>query len=174
MYAEKETRLTTASNYLKEWITDFLSEPQDLLNGFPTCPFAKKSLIDNKIKFYDSTDYMSDICKLFDNWNESIEVAIFIVPDDVDPLIFVDNVDKINKNYMSKGFVCLEDHKDIPELFFHLHFNNGRYNIVICQRLENINQASTVLSRKGYYKNWSKELYNQVVSWRHGSLPINS
>lgn len=174
MYVEKEIRLTTASDYLKQWIIGFLSEPQDLLNGFPTCPFAKKSLIDNKIKFYDSIDYVTDICKLFDNWNDSIEVAIFIVPDGVDPQKFVQDIKKINEIYIEKGYICLEDHKDVPEPFFHLHFNNGKYNLAICQKSEKINQAAEILLKKGYYKNWSKELYDQVVSWRPGSLSKSS
>jgi hypothetical protein len=174
MFAGEEIKLTTASEYLKKWITDFLSEPQELLNGFPSCPYAKKSLIENKIKFYDTVDYVSDIGKVCDDWDENIEAVIFIVPDNVDPLIFVNDVKKINENYMSKGFICLEDHKDIPEPFFHLRFNNGKYNIIICQKSEKINQASEILLKKGYYKNWSKELYDQVVSWRHTSLSNNS
>lgn len=161
--------MTTASEYLKEWILEFLSRPQDLLNGFPPCPYAKKSLIENKIKFYSSVDYIKDIYEAFDNWNDSVEAIIFIVPDDVNSLTFVENIKKINEIYLNKGFVCLEDHKDIPEPFFDLYFNNGKYNIVICQKLEKINQAAGVLLKKGYYTNWSEEMYDQVVAWRHGS-----
>jgi len=174
MYVEREIKLTTASDYLKKWITDFLSEPRASLNGFSPCPYAKKSLIENKIKFFSSIEYVKDICKSFDNWDDSIEVAIFIVPDNVDPLIFVDDVKKINDLYLNKGFVCLEDHKDIPEPFFDIYFNNGKYNIVICQKLEKINQASDILLKKGYYTNWSEEMYDQVVSWRNGSLSKTS
>lgn len=161
--------MTTASEYLKEWILNFLSEPQDLLNGFPPCPYAKKSLIENKIKFCSSVDYIKDICEAFDNWDDSAEVVIFIVPDDIDPTTFVDDIQKINEIYLKKGFVCLEDHKDIPEPFFNIHFNNGKYNLVLCQKLEKINQASEILLNKGYYKNWNKDMYDQVVSWRHSS-----
>lgn len=161
--------MTTASEYLKKWILGFLSQPQDLLNGFPPCPYAKKSLIENKIKFCSSVHYIKDICGAFDKWDDSVDVIIFIVPDDVDPTTFGNEIQKINEIYLNKGFVCLEDHKDIPEPFFDLYFNNGKYNIAICQKLEKINQAADILLKKGYYTNWSKEMYDQVVSWRERS-----
>lgn len=158
--------MTTEFDFLKEWITDFLSKPQDLLNGFPPCPYARKALVDNKVLFFKSTDYASDIRKLFDDWNDEYDVAVCVVPNNVDKDAFVKDVAEINEQYISKGFGCLEDHKDIPENFYHLTFNNGRYNIILCQRLDKINDAAEKLLSKGYYKNWSKEMYDEVVAWR--------
>jgi len=166
--------MTTASEYLRKWIIEVLSKPQELLNNLPLCPFAKKTLIENKIKFCTSINYVIDICQVFDDWDDSVEIVIFILPDDIDPLNFVKNIKKINETYLKKGFVCLEDHKDIPEPFYNLHFNNGQYNLAICQKSEKLNKAAETLLQKGYYKNWSKELYDQVVSWRQNSSSNNS
>jgi hypothetical protein len=174
MSEEKEFKMTTASDYLKEWIMNFLSKPQESLNGFPPCPFAKDSLLNQKIKFYESDNYVKDIRFEFENWDYSLDVVVFIVPDEVDPETFVKEIKKLNDYYKDKGFLCLEDHKSIPEPFFDLSFNNGKYNIVVCQQIEKINQATSVLLKKGYYKNWNKEMFDQVVSWRQKSLPSSS
>lgn len=168
MLEGKVFRMTTEFNYLKEWILNFLSTPQESLNGFSPCPYAKKSLIDNRIKFYKTDDYFVDICNLFDNWDDAIDVVIYLVPDDVDKNKFVNDVKTINNIYLKQGFACLEDHKDIPENFCDLKFNNGKYNIILCQKTDKINHASAILFEKGYYKNWSQELYNDVVAWRSG------
>ena len=158
--------MTTEFDFLKNWINDFLSKPQDLLNGFPPCPYARKALVDNKVLFFKSENYVADIEQLFDNWDDSYEVAVCVVSDSVDKYEFINNVEQINERYISKGFGCLEDHKAIPENFYHLTFNNGQYNIILCQRLDKINDASDKLMSKGYYKNWSKEMYDEVVAWR--------
>jgi hypothetical protein len=158
--------MTTEFEYLKEWILNFLSTPQKLLNGFPPCPYAKKALIDNKVMFFKSVDYVKDIEHLFNNWDDQYDVAVCVVPDDTDTVEFVDAVNKLNERYVDKGFGCLEDHKEIAENFHDLQFNNGRYNIILCQRLDKINDAAEKLLSKGYYKNWSKEMYDEVVTWR--------
>jgi hypothetical protein len=163
-------KMTTEFNYLKEWIVGFLSAPQPLLNGFPPCPYAKKALVDNKVKCFKSSNYFNDICNMLDNWDNTYDVAICIVPDNTDETTFVKTVEEINNLYLPKGFVCLEDHKNISEDFFDLKFNNGKYNIILCQRTDKINQATMMLLDKGYYKNWSKEMYKNVVEWR---LPTN-
>ena len=160
--------MTTEFDFLKTWINEFLSKPQDLLNGFPPCPYARKALVDNKIFFFKSNDYLNDIKSLFEDWNTDYEVAVCVVPDNVDKDQFVKDVASLNERYVSKGFGCLEDHKDLPENFYHLNFNNGKYNIILCQRLDPINEASERLLEKGYYKNWSKEMYKEVVAWRLG------
>lgn len=160
--------MTTEFDYLKDWILDFLSTPQKLLNDFPPCPYARKALIDNKIKFYKSQNYNIDVPLLLENWDESYDVLICVV-DDVDPDIFVRDIKEINMLYQKKGFVCLEDHKNIPEKFYDLNFNNGKYNIIVCQKSEKLNDAVKILESKGYYKNWPAKLYNDVVAWRLNS-----
>jgi hypothetical protein len=161
---------TDYKEYLTTWITDVLSQPQGLLNSFPTCPFAKKALVDNKVQFLKSDDYVADIDSLFNNWDEQYDVAVVVCPDDVDANKFVDDVKAINESALPRGFVCLEDHVGIPETLHHLSFNNGKFNIILCQRTEGLNEASRALARANYYINWPDELYDDVVRWRFESL----
>jgi hypothetical protein len=68
---------------------------------------------------------------------------------------------------MSKNFVLLEDHKDIEERIENVVFNNGKYNLILAQRKDKLKEASDKLHKTKYYENWSKDYYDQVVSWRN-------
>jgi len=157
---------TDYEEYLRDWILNFLSIPNELFNNLPPCPFARKSLVDNKIRFIKGDNYVEEISKLLDVWDAQFDVVVYVAPNDVNKDTFVEDVKFLNDVYIRRGFVCLEDHKDIPENFFNLKFNNGKYNIILCQQIDKINQASVALLKQGYYKNWSHELYDDVVSWR--------
>jgi hypothetical protein len=155
--------ITESEQYLRSWIDEFLSKPDALLNGLPPCPYARKA----KIKFVETDNYIFDITQCLENWSAEYDVVGFVCGD-VEPASFVLDVRCLNDYWLSRGFVCLEDHKDIPEVFHHLNFNNGRYNLILVQRTEKLNAASKQLTDAGYYKNWSKNLYNDVVAWRLG------
>jgi hypothetical protein len=155
--------------YLKTWVEEVLSVPHELLNSLPICPFAKKAIVENKVKFIRTTDYVTDISKALDTWEDSFHAVIFVCNDDVEPDMFANNVKQLNLKYLEQNLVLLEDHTKIEEPFHGIKFNNGKYNIVIAQRLQSINEASRHLARSGYYVNWSDELYDDVVRWRFES-----
>lgn len=155
--------ITESEQYLRSWIEEFLSKPEALLNGLPPCPYARKA----RIQFVETNNYIFDITQCLENWSNEYDVVGFICGE-VEPASFVLDVRCLNDYWLSKGFVCLEDHKDIPEKFHHLNFSNGRYNLILVQQTEKLNAASKQLADAGYYKNWSKDLYNDVVSWRLG------
>lgn len=152
--------------YLTKWAVEVLSVPNELLNSLPICPFAKKAMIDGSIDIVKVNDYVTEIRNSLSNWNDKYQAVIFVCDDDVLPDEFVESVKKLNLEFMPNDLVLLEDHKDIQENFHGIAFNNGRFNIVIAQRLHKINEASESLNKNGYYINWSEEMYNDVVRWR--------
>lgn len=155
--------------YLTKWIDEVLSVPSDLLNSLPICPFARRAILDNQIKFIRTSNYMDDIPVLLQQWDEAVHAVVFVCDDDVDADQYVSDVADLNAEFLSQNLVLLEDHVNIEEAFHGIKFNNGRYNIIIAQRLHNINEASRALERKGYYINWSDDMYNDVVRWRFES-----
>jgi hypothetical protein len=152
--------------YLTTWAVETLSVPNELLNSLPICPFAKSAMLDGYIDIVKVDDYVLEIKETLSNWNDKFQAVIFVCADDVDAGEFVESVKRLNSEFMPRDLVLLEDHKDIKENFHGIPFNNGRYNIVIAQRLHKINEASRSLDRKGYYINWSDEMYDDVVRWR--------
>jgi hypothetical protein len=157
--------------YLRSWIEEVLSVPHELMNSLPVCPFAKKAMLENKIEFIRTIDYVTDIKSKLAAWDDSIHAVVFVCDDECDPVTFAEDVREINKECMPNDFILLEDHVKIPEPFHGISFNNGRYNLIIAQRLQNINEASRYLCREGYYVNWSDELYDDVVRWRFEAGP---
>lgn len=155
--------------YLTKWINEVLSVPNDLLNSLPICPFAQRAILDNQIKFIKTSNYVDDIPILLQQWDDTVHAVVFVCNDDIDPDEFVSDVSDLNTKFLPQNLVLLEDHVDIEESFHGIKFNNGRYNIIIVQRLHMINDASRALDCKGYYVNWSDDMYDDVVRWRFES-----
>mgnify|MGYP001329001914 FL=1 len=159
--------LEEATNYIKSWINDFVTQPNPDLNNFPPCPYAKQAILDNKVS-YDVADLDIDLflIKKAELWNEDIDVCVIFVPD-VSSQELSRLVDSINKRYlMGNNFVALEDHPDDEENINGVIMNNGKYPIVLMQRLSKIQMFSGFLKKKGYYDVWSKENLDDVVNWR--------
>jgi hypothetical protein len=155
--------------YLRKWADEFLAVPQELLNSLPVCPYAKKALQDNHVKFIRTHNYVIDIDQALTTWDDNVHALLFVCDDDIDPTDFANNIAELNKKFMPSDLVLLEDHVKIEEPFHGINFNNGKYNIVIVQRLHIINDASRQLERNGYYVNWSDDMYDDVVRWRFES-----
>ena len=160
--------LEEATNYIKSWIDDFVSQPNPDLNNFPPCPYAKQAILDNKVA-YDVADLDIDLflIKKAEMWDDNIDVCCIFVPE-VSSEELSRLVDSINKRYlMGNDFVALEDHPDDEENINGVIMNNGKYPIVLMQRLSKIQMFSGFLKKKGYYDVWSKENLDDVVNWRH-------
>ena len=46
---------TEFEEYIRNWILEDLCKPVALLNNLPKCPYAKKALLDSKVKFYTAS-----------------------------------------------------------------------------------------------------------------------
>lgn len=157
--------ITECKEFLSNWIINFLSKPQEILSGYPPCPYARKALIENKINFLSASNYTQVILQEVSAWNNLYDVLL-VECGNIDKDTFVNDVADINIELLGKGFVALEDHVNIEEPLHHLDFRNGKYNIILVQRLDKINLASDSLKKLGYYNNWSSDMINSVVTWR--------
>ena len=160
--------LETAKKDLSNWIVNFLDIPQAVLNNIAPCPFAKTALVNNKIRFVVGSDsVVQDMLMLNAQWDAEYEGVVLIYPKDIDAEKFVTSVAEVNeKYYRHSGLLALEDHPQIPETIAGLRFNNHKYAIVIIQKAEKLSKASEILSKRGYYKNWTQPDLDNVVGWR--------
>ena len=163
--------LETAKQDLSDWIINFLDVPQAVLNNIAPCPFAKAALVNGKIRFVIGSDsVVQDMLKLNAQWDIEYEGVVLIYPNHIDTENFINSVDYVNeKYYQHSGLLALEDHPSIPETIAGLRFNNHKYAIVIVQRAEKLSKASEMLSKRGYYKNWTSQDLEAVVGWRWSS-----
>lgn len=151
------------------WILDWVSVHNDALNVVP-CPFAKQALMTNKIDFTIAGN-VEVLRSLFDMvaqdglQNDVLIIGMnknLITPADLSNLV----KDANNIVLMPAGYVALEDHPDDVETVNGVKMNQGTWALVLLQSLDKINQASLILQKQGYYDNWTKEEYDDVVSWR--------
>lgn len=158
-----EDRLTMEFNeYMRDWILNDLSSPIAMLNGFSKCPYAKTAFLDNKVKFFNDAE-IEDIIK---SWDDNlIEVAVINLGDISSYEISL-KTELLNRIYMPLDFIFLDDHVDNEEKMNDIVFNNGKYNVLFLQRKSKLDLATKKLEKLGYYENWSKEYYDEVVTWR--------
>ena len=156
-----------AERYLINWIVKDLSVPHEQLAGLSKCPFARKAYLDNKVRFTSvEGDALAVIMSAADAWDDSAEVEVFILPDHMSPDSLWSLMDALNQEYLPRDLVFLDDHVQAPETQLGLSFNNGRYNLLMMQRLSKLDLASRKLKMLGYYANWTKDYLDQVVTWR--------
>jgi hypothetical protein len=150
---------------LEHWLTDFVEQPNPLLNNWPPCPYAKQARLSNKIHI------------VFDNPLSIAEYVSLLNDYDVVVLCFdhvkfsSDQIELFSKHINSillwQDYVVLEDHPDSEEFINGVQMNFGKCGLMILQRLSKLNTATTQLKNKGYYDTWSEENLDQVVNWRH-------
>jgi len=160
--------LETAKQDLSDWIVNFLDIPQAVLNNIAPCPFAKAALINNKINFVIGSDsIIQDMLLLNSQWNSEYEGVVLIYSRDIDAEKFSESVEYVNQYYYkNSGLLALEDHPQVIEDIAGLRFNNHKYAIIIIQRAEKLQKASEILAKRGYYKNWTRQDIESVVTWR--------
>lgn len=156
---------TEFETYMRDWILNDLSEPVAILNNFSKCPYAKTAYLENKVKFYEIVSTI-DIHNVIINWKDDTDVAVIRLPNDVTGNDIVNLVDELNELYTIDDFVFLDDHTDNEERMHDVVFNNGKYNVLFLQRKSKLDLATKKLEKLGYYENWTKEYYNEVVGWR--------
>lgn len=150
-----------------EWINDRLSMSYKIFNDMPACPFAKQALIDKKIRIIElnnKNEFYSVLKNCITNWDEDIEVVIL----GCDPsTITADELSNItedaNNTFLKNDYLALEDHPDYLEFVGDFCVNEGNWALILLQKKSKINLARKILEKRGYYKNWSKDYYKEVV-----------
>jgi hypothetical protein len=154
---------------IKNWILDWVSVYNEQLGTVP-CPFAKQALLTNKIDYATAQDLdgVKGLLQLFAMGGIKNDVLIIGVDkNNVTAQNLSLLVKDVNINIlMPAGFVALEDHPDDEEIINGVKMNQGTWALVLVQELDKINQASRILLKQDYYKNWSQQEYDDVVSWR--------
>ena len=153
---------------LADWMKDFVEKPNLLLNNWAPCPYARQARIADKIAII-----FSDHLKLTSTVEKNLPLLedkdVFIVCFD-HTAISADEISELvkahNRLLMKKDVVVLEDHPDSIEMLNGVEMNFGKCGLLLVQKLSKLSIASDQLREKGYYDNWPKENYLDVVAWR--------
>lgn len=162
----------SAIEHVTKWMENFVEKDHPVFGGLPPCPYARQARLQGRVRMIHMTSAEPD-----SNCWHHIEHTNF---DKTDALILIldskrwtlrythDMVDQLNSVFMPRDVVILEDHPSQKEIISGVTVNNGRYILLLCQRLSTLNRFSEVLKKKGYYAQWSKKNIADVVTWRLG------
>ena len=161
-----------ATEYITRWMKEFVEQEHPVFAGLPACPYARQARLSGRVRMIHMTSAEPD-----SNCWQHISNTNF---DDTDALVLIldakrwtlkythDVVDQLNSVFMPRDVVVLEDHPRQKEEINGVIVNNGRYTLLLCQRLSTLNRFSEILKKKGYYDQWSKKNIADVVTWRLG------
>ena len=160
----------TPTQTIKTWIKDFVTRPNPIFGDLPPCPFAQKAIVDGKVKFLE-LDAIGEFGTIFTHiWDfdfDKKDVLVLIAePDQYTARETVAIADKLNRAFMPRDVVVLEDHPRIPERVKSAKMNNGHYILFLAQRLSKLNKFSKMLETGPYYRNWSKSYLKEVKGFR--------
>jgi hypothetical protein len=161
-----------AIEYITRWMKEFVEQEHPVFAGLPACPYARQARLSGRVRIIHMTSAEPD-----SNCWQHISNTDF---DKTDALVLIldakrwtlkythDVVDQLNSVFMPRDVVVLEDHPRQKEEINGVIVNNGRYTLLLCQRLSTLNRFSEILKKKGYYDQWSKKNIADVVTWRLG------
>ena len=166
----------TLAKDIETWIVDWVSQYNKNLDAVP-CPFARQALVDDKILIRElkPLDYISmpdyfraELENYTFHWPMGKEVVALgcrpelISSDDLEIV-----VTSCNQTFLKdRGYIALEDHPANLEIIAGEIMNQGSWALVLVQLKSKLDKASNILEKQGYYKTWSQENINDVVSWR--------
>lgn len=160
----------TPTQQIKDWIEDFVTQPNPVFGDLPPCPFARKAILDGKVEFREldgAADYGTLYAHIYDFDFEQKDVLVLIAGAKQFTAKQTKKLAKdLNTYYMPRDVVVLEDHPDIEESIAGVKLNNGMQTLFLVQRLSKLNKFSDILKAGPYYKNWPKKNLKDVVTWR--------
>jgi len=142
----------------------------------PICPYAKKTWANNKVKVVLSKcEYWSDLVEIGKNFPNDKDVIIYCdTNSEVEVYNFDSRISLLNcflndKNLWLMGFHQEHEEKEVVEQeHFEPHFEES-YNMVFMQKLDELNKASETLEKIGYYNNWNKKDFQDILKRRSKS-----
>lgn len=154
------------TQHLHQWMKDFIEQPNEKLNGWAPCPYARQARMNNKIEiiFADPTgDTIDRAIELLDH-KEAVIVAFdhtLITHNDLTKFIRIKN-SELNK----KNIIVLRDHPGDPEYINDVKMNFDTCGLLVVQQLSELKKASEFLETKGYYDSWDTKIYQAMTAWR--------
>ena len=136
---------------LSDWISR-ISKHREELNGMPVCPFATTSgfsIVDT-----DGSDIAPP------PWD--FDLIIFRLPEHYT----IEELESIAKEYnlIYPEMIFLPDHKDRETFINGVQTNNGKYNLILCQWRDNLEEARRSLSKTSYYSFWDEDYLNEILN----------
>lgn len=149
-----------------KWIQSLTESRPELLN-FPICPYAKQAYISQKYQIR-KTDFNSIEQHIEESDLTKHQVVILYLEEyqEFTTQELSEKTATLNAKYNQKDIVILDNE---PRREFRLNGVltpfQGCY-LWVLQQLSDLNEKSKQLAKTDYYKNWTQEQLDEVVTWR--------
>jgi len=155
-----------------DWVENFIEKNHEFYNyKFPPCPFAKaarlKGLMDIQVwKKGSFMQFVKDHATAMHDDNFAVRILVF--PHSLKYRFWMKkNIAELNTKLVSLDLYAqigsaIQTTSKYPGLL-----ETGPYGIVIINKLSDILSGHQSLLKTDYYKSWSEEHYNAVVTRRH-------
>ncbi len=174
--------IETVHTHLSHWIHNHLSVASSAFSGLPPCPYSKQAWVNQKVELHccHGSDMTSRLIEFIQDWNNAFEVVILAADPTTVPVGCLQaQVRQLSSQLAQADLLALVDHPDNPATSLdHVNTSNGKYALVLVQRLSDLQSASRKLAQTGYYDHWSDNDMNTLVHWRshlirsaHGQRP---
>tara|TARA_R100000734_G_C3275485_1_gene70376 strand:+ start:41 stop:583 length:543 start_codon:yes stop_codon:yes gene_type:complete len=159
---------------IRQWSSEVLETPNKKFNNLPACPYAKNSWDKNRVQvIHGEGGYWYDLLKIIQNFNDSYDVVVYcgtdideITAEELEHRISVINEEAIQNDIWVMGsHPETEIHHAVCQDHFEPLLEEDYYQIFV-QRLEVLIKASDSIKKKGYYKNYKTEDYEQLIQRR--------
>ena len=139
--------------YLRQWI--------DIINKFNYCPFAKKAWDDDRCKVIMVEDFtldnfwsiVSEECMIYDPSKHDAVIVAALTDDEIINFAQLSgSCDSMNSflNSQNKDLWLLKQHGD-------------PYTLVIIQKITDLDDASRILEKQGYYNRYIPYMFNKSI-----------
>ena len=143
---------------LYEWFKR-IQVPHDEIGGFSICPYSKSvrhlDLIETKLSDIIPPDVAS-----------VNKILVYRVEDELTDA----ELDQWCTENSNKELIFLGDHKDRNTYINGVQTNNGHYNFILCQPVDELNDARRKLLKTKYYDYWDEDYMKEIFGEYYGSL----
>ena len=142
---------------------DRLRATTETSNGFVICPHATKALKNQRLKILEYDPAGLD--QLIDDFRADTNTFKVWIMLAANPEI---ECQRLNVKYPE--IVWLYDIADDTGMIDGIATGNQKYDIILMQDKAELNKMSDMLNESGYYTNWTKRYYEQIVGWRTSNI----
>lgn len=168
--------MTSITEELLAWSENFLEKPNKDLGGWAVCPYAKAARLKDKVKIVEvdhRKDFLYTVSKEARTIKEQKKQLIIVACDDLN--LTCDELDcyveGLNYAFVYNDVYLMPFHPDDGDGeavdFLTEHETNVEadyeFYMVLIQPYNELESASKLLHKKGYYDKWDKNYYRDTV-----------
>jgi len=152
---------------LKKWF-DTLIIPREQLSNMPICPFAR-AVIQNQEYFIQETDLDKIAFQVSTSNVQAYKVCIYYLPnyEDYEVEALEIKTKMLNRTVLETNKVVLDNDPRSPFVINGVTTTFPDCYLWIVQDLADLTSKSNSLKFTDYYKYWTQEQIDEVVTWRN-------